>query len=255
MAEQIYIIARYTFLEAVRNRLFVLLVTGQLCIFGLTEFTGELAITETKQIQAALTGTALRLFTVCIISLFVVTSMIREVNDKGFEQLLSLSITRSSYYLGKGAGFLCLAVIVSLAAALILCFYCEPLDVFVWFVSLLCECLLIIPLCLLCLFTFSGITTAFTAVIAFYLLSRSMNVIQLISESPILESMSFSQSFINFVLDIIAYLTPDLELYTRSEWLLYGAEPAVLVPVVIQTVIYTLVLVAAGLFDLYRKEF
>ena len=255
MAQQAFIVARFTFLEAVRNRLFTLVIVGLVCILGLTEFIGDLAITETRAVQSSLTASGLRFFAVCVVALFVVTSMVREFNDKGFEMLLSLSMTRVSYYFGKFAGFALLSIVIITAASLILLLYSPPADVLIWFISLLCESLIIIALSLLCLFTFNSITTAFTALIAFYLLARSMHVIQLISVSPILESKSFAHEFIDFVINAIAYVLPDLNLFTRSEWLVYGAHANDIVPVIIQTVIYLLLLVAAGLFDLYRKEF
>ena len=255
MIQSALIIARFTFLEAVRNRLFSLVLVGLVCMLGLTEFIGELAITETRQVQGAVTAYGLRLFTICVIGLFVVTSMVREFNDKGFEMLLSLAITRGSYYCGKFTGFTLLSLILVLAASLILLLYCPVAYVLIWSVSLVCEILIVIALSLLCLFTFNSITTAFVAVIAFYLLSRSMYVIQLISDSPILELKTFSQEFINFILDAIAYVLPDLNIFTRSEWLLYGADFNNILPVLIQTGIYLVLLVAAGAFDLYRKEF
>ena len=255
MQQSAIIIARFTFLEAVRNRLFSLVLVGLVCMLGLTEFIGELAITETRQVQAAVTAYGLRLFSICVIGLFVVTSMVREFNDKGFEMLLSLAITRGSYYFGKFAGFTLLSLILVLAASLILSLYSPASDVLIWSVSLICEIQIIIALSLLCLFTFSSITTAFAAVIAFYLLSRSMSVIQLISGSPILETKTFSQEFISFILDAIAYLLPDLSIFTRSEWLLYGVDFHNILPVLGQTVIYLVLLMAAGAFDLYRKEF
>ena len=255
MKQSALLIARYTFLEAVRNRLFTLVLVGLVCLLGLTEFIGELAITETWQIQGALTAFSLRLFTITVVGLFVVTSMVREFNDKGFEMLLSLAITRGSYYFGKFAGFALLGVIIVIAAGSILIIYCPLADVLYWSSSLICEVLLIIALSLLCLVTFNSITTAYIAVIAFYLLSRSMYIIQLISASPILESKAFSQVFMNFLLNAIAYILPDLNLFTRSEWLLYGADFTSILPVLIQTGIYLVLLVAAGLFDLYRKEF
>lgn len=255
MTQQAFIVARFTFLEAVRNRLFTLVIVGLICILGLTEFIGDLTITETRAVQGALTASGLRLFAVCVIGLFVVTSMVREFNDKGFEMLLSLSMTRASYYFGKFTGFVLLALVISLAASLILLIYSPAGYVLIWFFSLLCESLIIIALGLLCLFTFNSITTAFTAIIAFYVLSRSMHVIQLISSSPILESKSFSQQFIDFIINAIAFVLPDLNLFTSSDWLVYGAGFANIVPVLIQTVIYLVLLIAAGLFDMYRKEF
>jgi len=255
MNQQAFIVARFTFLEAVRNRLFVLVIIGLICILGLTEFIGDLAITETRAVQSTLTASGLRLFAVCVVALFVVTSVVRELNDKGLDMLLSLSMTRASYYFGKFAGFMLLAVVIAVAASLILLLYSPAVNVLAWLFSLLCESLIIIALSLLCLFTFNSITTAFTAIIAFYLLSRTMHVIQLISASPILESTTFSQSFIDFVINAIAFLLPDLNLFTRSDWLVYGTGVDNLIPVFIQTVIYLTLLIAAGLFDMYRKEF
>ena len=249
------IIARYTFLEAVRNRLFSLVVIGLICLLGLTEFIGELTITETRLVQGALTGSGLRLFVICIMGLFVVTSTVREFNDKGFEMLLSLAITRANYYAGKFIGFALLAFIISIAASALLLLYSPAKDVAYWFISLSCETLVVIALSLLCLFTFSSVTTAFVAVITFYALSRCMYIVQLISQSPILETGTLSQGFINFVLDAIAFVLPDLNLFTRSEWLAYGVDAGQLVPVAIQTLVYLTLLIAAGLFDLYRKEF
>ena len=173
MVQQAFIVARFTFLEAVRNRLFTLVIVGLVCILGLTEFIGDLAITETRAVQSSLTASGLRFFAVCVVGLFVVTSMVREFNDKGFEMLLSLSMTRVSYYFGKFAGFALLSIVIITAASLILLLYSPAVDVLIWFISLLCESLIIIALSLLCLFTFNSITTAFTALIAFYLLARS----------------------------------------------------------------------------------
>ena len=255
MMRQVLIVARFTFLEAIRNRLFTLVIVGLICILGLTEFIGDLTVTETRAIQSALTASGLRLFAVGIVGLFVVTSMVREFNDKGFEMLLSLSLTRAGYYFGKFSGFMLLSVVIAVAASLILLIYSPMPDVLAWFFSLLCELLIVIALSLLCLFTFNSITTAFTAVITFYLLSRSMYVIQLLSASPLLVSRAFSKEFMDFLIKAIGYVLPDLNLFTRSDWLVYGVHYENMLPVITQTVIYLALLIAAGLFDLYRREF
>ena len=49
-------IAVFTFREAVRNRLFRLTLAGMVCLLGLTEFIGDLAVTERAATQAALVG-------------------------------------------------------------------------------------------------------------------------------------------------------------------------------------------------------
>ena len=249
-------IAKYTFIEAVKNRLFILMVIGLICIFGLTQFIGELAITETQGIQVALMGMIMRLFAVFIVCLFVITNLVREFNDKAFELIISLPIPRSAYFLGKLIGFSFLSIVVAAIVSLPLILYAPIFQVAIWVVSLVCELFIVTALCLLCLFTLGHITTAFSAVIAFYILSRSISTIQLLGQSPIIEATTKSQEFILQLIDAIAYILPGLDSFTQTQWLVYqtGSVDG-LMSIIMQTTIYVLLLSSAALFDLYRKEF
>ena len=254
MRHPVLTIAGFTFLEAVRNRMFVLTVAGIVCLFGLTEFTGELAITETRELQALLVGSGMRLFAACTVALFVITSMVREFNEKGFELILSLPIPRYGYFFGKFLGFLLLSAVISIAGGLLLLVYSPPASALLWLFSLQCELAIVIALSLLCLFTFGNVTVSFMLVLAFYLLARSMHAIQLISMSPILEFKTASQEFMNTLVDAAAYVLPALHEFTRSEWLVSGGSWSDAGAIALQAVIYTALLSAAALFDLYRKE-
>jgi ABC-type transport system involved in multi-copper enzyme maturation permease subunit len=249
------IIAYYTFREGTQNRLFRLTLVGLLCLLGIAEFTGELAITETRNVQAALLASFSRWFLVMTSALFVITSMVREFNDKGTEQILSLPVSKTGYYFGKFLGFMSLSLVIAISICLILSLYTEFTWLVVWFISLICETAIIIGVSMLCMFTFSNITISFMAVIAFYLLSRTMEAIQLLSTSPILESNSFSQDFMTALVNGIAYFLPDLNRFSNSEWLVYGIEGSDLGFNLLQTLIYLVFLIAAGLFDLSRKQF
>lgn len=254
MSRKLQTIARYTFIEALRNRLFLLALAGLVCMLGIAEFTGELAITETRRIQATLVGSITRWFLVITCALFVITSMVREANDKGLEMLLSLPVSRACYYFGKYCGFMLLGMVILALAAPLLMLYTEPAALGIWLLSLLCELAIIIAVSMLCLFTFSNITVAFMATLAFYLLSRTISAIQLLSITPILESEGVAQQFMNWLVGVIAWVLPDLDAYTRSDWLVYGPDAGTLSFVLLQTFVYLLLLFAAGLFDLYRKE-
>ena len=254
MFKPIFTIARYTFREAVRNNLFLLAILGMICFFGLTEFIGELAITESATLQAMLIAGSLRIFAVLTISLFVIVSMVREFNDKGVEFLMSLPVARHNYLFGKLLGFIILALVISVLAGILLMIYSDIGNVIVWSISLFCELGLVVSLSIFCLLTFNNITLAYILVLAFYFLSRSISAIQLISASPIIQSEGAAQEFINSLVNVIAYVLPGLHEFTRSEWLAYGARWEGLVPVIIQSIVYLGLLISASLFDLYRKE-
>ena len=247
-------IARFTLLEALRHHLLIMMIAVVAGLFGLAEFLGELSITETRQVQASVTASLLRVLCISVTCLFVISSVLKELNDKGLEMILSLPLSRGAYLFGKIAGFAGLSLCVSILAGLPLFLYAPAVAVCCWMLSLFCEQLLMVCFSLLCLLTFANITLAFAPVMAFYLLSRSMEALRLISAGPVLAPDTVSQDFMYVVVNVLALLLPDLHAFTRSEWLVYGIDFTAMRAVLIQTLIYLPVLLSAGLFDLYRKN-
>ena len=248
-------IAKYSVLEAVRDKFLIFILAGVFGFFIISLFIGELTVTEGAATQATLLASALRLYSVFTVSLFVISSMTREFNDKGFELILSHPVPRASYYFGKFIGFSIVALIISFFIFVCLSIHVPIISAGYWSFSLFCELLIIIAMSLLCLFSFNSITISFTVVMSFYFLSRSMEIIQLISNSPILALGSPSHQFISSMLDYIAYLLPGLYSFTKSEWLIYQANILSELNLVIgQTFIYITFISAVALFDLYRKE-
>ncbi len=255
MNHQLFTIAKYSIWEAIRDKFLLFIFFGVLVFFSISLFIGELAIIEGFQMQSAILASTLRLFSVFTVGLFVITSMVREFNDKGFELILSHPVRRSSYYFGKFCGFAVVALLIAIMSSTCLSFYVSVSAASFWSFSLFCELLIIIALSLLSLFSFNSITISFSVVMAFYFLSRSIEAIQLISDSPILASTSMSHQFINGLLDLIAYVIPDLYKFTQTEWLIYAFDiKSDLLIVIGQSLIYVALLSTVALFDLYRKE-
>ena len=247
-------IAYFTLLEALRCRLLLLMLMVVAGLFGLAQFLGELSITETRQAQAAVTASLLRVFSICATCLFVISSVLRELDDKGLELILSLPLPRHAYLFGKLTGFAGFSLCVAVLAALPLFLYAPAAAVGCWMLSLFCEQLLLAAFSLLCLLAFANISLAFTSAMAFYLLSRSTEALLLLSAAPVLVSDANSQVLMNFLVNALALLLPDLHAFTRSEWLVYGVDAGAVGTVLVQTLVYLPVLLSAGLFDLYRKN-
>ena len=241
-------------LEAIRCRLLIAVIAVAAIAFGLAEFLGELSITETRQAQASVTASLLRVFSICATCLFVISSVLRELDDKGLELILSLPLPRHAYLFGKLTGFAGFSLCVAILAALPLFLYAPAAAVGCWMLSLFCEQVLLAAFSLLCLLAFANISLAFTSAMAFYLLSRSMEALRLLSAGPVFTTDTISQDFMNIVVNALALLLPDLHAFTRSEWLAYGVDTGAVGTVLIQTLVYLPVLLSAGLFDLYRKN-
>ena len=247
-------IARITALEAARGR-FAWLVAGFAaagCVLAV--FAGEVAINGTQGFRSGLLGAWLRwcaVFTVCA---FAVSSAAGDVHDKWLDLMLSTSMPRGVYCAGKLAGFGAVALLSAAACALALAWFAPLPLTALWAASLALELLIVAAMSLLCTFTLTHVAWAMGAVLGFYVLSRSMAALQLIAHAPSAESGSVAWTSIRAFLDALAYLLPDLDRFTESEWLIHGSGTlADLGFAAAQAAVYTALLGAAALFDLYRR--
>lgn len=245
-------IARYTLLEGLRNRLLWLLLAVALAAVGLAGFLDALALTESRQLQAALLGAVLRLAAVFLIATFVVTSMVREAADKGLELLMALPLPRAVYLFGKLAGFGALAMLPALLFGALALLLAPPAQAALWAASLLCECWIVAAFSLVCMLTLSQVLPALAAACGFYVLARAIGTLQLLGHGA--AAHDAGQRALGAGVDALALLLPHLDRFTRADWLVYhDGGAAELVNIGAQTAIYVALLAAVGLFDLYRK--
>jgi ABC-type transport system involved in multi-copper enzyme maturation permease subunit len=231
----------------------LILVAGGLAF---TQFLQQVAITESNQIQTALLAALLRVGAVFMLAGFVVTSMVREFNDKVMELVLSRPLRRSSYFLGKFAGYAAVALALTLIASLPLALFAPAPQVALWGLSLACELVLVTAFALFCVLTLTQVMSALAAVAGFYLLSRSISALQIMADNPLSDSISLGQKVVNFVIDALAFLLPGLDRMTQTGWLISSAPTAAeMAQVLAQTAAYALLLCGAALFDLQRKNF
>jgi len=254
--QPVTIIARYTALEALRTRYIWLVVALCLAGLGISQFVGSLAITETQASQAAITAALSRLAAVLLLILFVTTSVHRDFSDKSVELMLSLPLPRAGLYVGKLAGYALVAVFTALPLTLLMLLLAPFGASLAWGISLLLELLLVCAMSLLFAFAFSQATAAVAVTLLFYLLGRSIAAMQLMAHAPMHDSGELSARFMTGVVDVMAYLLPDLDRFAPGHWLVY---PDTLVgqlqPLLVQTLIYLGLLAGVALFDLYRKNF
>ena len=250
----VFTIARFTALEAARGRLAWLVAGFTLAGCVLATFAGEIAITETREVRGGLLAAWLRACAVFTVSAFVTASAVRELHDKGLDLILSMPVRRGTYYAGKLAGFAGVSALSAAACGLALVWFAPPAQVALWAASLGLELLIVTAMSLLCVLTFPQIAWALGTVIGFYVLSRAMAALQLMAHDPLADPASVVQQLIRALVDTLAFVLPDLDRFTESEWLIDGAGTvADLGFAAMQAVIYVALLCAAALFDLYRK--
>jgi ABC-type transport system involved in multi-copper enzyme maturation permease subunit len=255
MLRSLATVARFTAVEAVHTRFGWLLAAIVLLAFSLVQFIAQLAVTETREIQVALLAASFRLTVVFLIGLFVITGITRECSDKRVELRSSLPLSRGGYYLGKFAGYALVCLVSVLPLALLLALFTTQGASILWGASLFLELLIVCAASLLFGFAFGQVTPAFSALVGFYLISRTIASIQLMADGALAGTGSFSQAVMIRLVDGLAYLLPDLDQFTRTAWVVYPPAhwPELLIPAG-QTLIYVLLLTGIGLFNVYRRE-
>ncbi|MGQ0511047.1 MAG: ABC transporter permease [Betaproteobacteria bacterium] len=248
------IIARTTLLETRRSGLPWLALAALAAAIGLALFLSPVALTESAQLQASVTAALLRAAAAFLIAAHIVAATGRDASDKVLEFTLAFPLSRTAYYLGRLAGF-------GLAGLVLATVFTAPMLVWsgaagagAWWLSLAMETLLVAAAALFFAMALPQPAAAISATAGLYLLGRSIGAIQAIAAGPHAQDFALAGAA-RWALDGVALLLPRLDLATRSDWLLYGAPGgAEFARVLGAMLIYAILLAAAGLFDLGRRN-
>jgi len=247
-------IARYALVEARRSALPWLAAAGVLAALALAGFLSQVAITEAVSLQASASAALLRACAIFLVAAHVVSSVVREANDKGLELALALPLSRPAWYLGKLLGFACAGAVIAALFALPLLAWAKPADLAAWWLALSVETALVAAAALFFASALGQTVSAIAATAGLYLLARSVTAIQAIAGSPLAGDSAGGQAA-RWAVDALALLLPRLDAVARGDWLLYGAPPAgELASALAGMAIYVVLLAAAGLFDFSRRN-
>jgi Cu-processing system permease protein len=256
MDSRIATIARYTLLEALRTRLAALVLVMLVVLLAASYFVLSISVIEGTRFQAGFYAAGARFACVFAVVLYVLVSVTRESNDKGFDVLLALDLPRSHYVLGKLSGFLGIAAAVAVAAAVPLVMLAPPVAALQWALSLAFELAVVAALALFCVLTFSQLTLAASFALAFYLLARSLTAIRLMSAHPLSGADTFAHQAAQLVIEGLALVIPAFDGWTRTAWLVNEAAPWTdLLQLAGEGALYVALLTTAAMFDFYRKNF
>src|SRR5437868_2962045 len=133
-------------------------------------FLSQVSLTESVSLQIAVSAALLRTCAIFLIALHVVSSVVREMNDKGLEVMLALPLSRSRHYLGRLAGYAACGGALAAAFGLALMVRAAPLPVVYWSISLAVEAALVAAIALFFTMTLAQTVPAIAATLGLYAL-------------------------------------------------------------------------------------
>lgn len=249
------VIMQYTLRESMKNRILWIALVFAVIGVGGASFVGDFSVVEYQRTETAVLASFYRFCAVFFMIVLVVSTMVREFNDKCLELYLSLPLSRLVYFNSKLCGFFLTGAAVAAIYAAIMLLYAPPAAVALWFASLVCELVLVVAASFFCVMTFSqqvpaSVVTAFF----FYLMCRISDSLLLLTQSEVIIHTA-GAAYMTKAVEWLVTLLPSLGRFSRPEWLIYGEAPLDALPLIAgQTAIYTVLLSGAALFDFLRKN-
>jgi hypothetical protein len=229
-----------------------------LAAFGISSVLGTASLVEQAQTTIAyVAGSARTIFLVGMI-LFVCFYVRKTFENREVEFILSKSISRHSFIFAYLLGFILVALLVIIPLVILL-FFMEAnlLGLAYWTLSLVLESLIIITFSLLAALILKSSVSAVMASLGFYIISRMMGFFVLTVKIPqSLSDFATLDRVLNSVLKIISVAFPRLDLYGKSEWLIYGAVNLTDIYIIlVQSIIYIPLMIFMAFYDFNRKQF
>ncbi len=244
----------YTIREMVNNRLLLIVVLFAVLGLGIASFVAEVALTEHKEVQLSLVAAAYRFCAVFVMMVFVVSTIVREFNDKCLELYLAMPVSRTIFFVGKVVGFVISGFVLALIFSAVMLLYAEPARLAVWCLSLTMELAIVSVFAFFAVLTFNQqITASVFITFFFYLLSRMTETIELVSQSPILAE-TLGNNILEFMLDGLQLVLPGFAHFTRTDWLVYGGGADALPGLLATTVVYCVLIGGMAMWDFVRKN-
>jgi ABC-type transport system involved in multi-copper enzyme maturation permease subunit len=250
-------IIKYILLNGVRDRLYLGVLLTLITSFIISIIFGSTFLIEKQATVSAFSSGSSRIIFIFGIILFVCLNLRKSFESKEIEFIISKSISRQKIIISYIAGYIISSIIIliPLIIALFILTNSNPLGLIFWSSSIIMETLLIATFAILATLILNSAFSAILATMGFYILSRMMGIFVLTINLP-KNYTEFSNNIMQSILKILSIAFPRLDLYSKSEWLIYGVNELLDIKIIIiQSLIYIPLLIFMSFYDFGKKQF
>jgi hypothetical protein len=245
---------RFVVITALRDRLFVSLLSLLAVVFAVSLYIGGGAVFEKSEMVLSFASGAGRAALVLGLTVFVSFHVERIYETREIEAILARSISRGTFVASYWLGLVVIAVLLALpVVAFVAIFHLSKLGALWWCASLVLESGIVMAFALFAAVTLERAIPTIFATVGFYGLSRLVSFVLGIATHG---QQAGLNALANPVFEFLALLVPRLDLFCQTRWLIYGPDATERIFVIpIQAAIFIPFLLAMTIFDLRRKQF
>lgn len=250
-------IARYIILIALRDRLFLGMIVGVLAISYLSYILGATALVEERQTALTLAAGASRIVIMLGLMVFVCFHIHLAFDSREMDVQLARPISRTTLVLGYFTGFalIAFALCLPLMAVLALLQPTSWSGFAAFAVSLYAEALMVAGFAMFAAFTLKSAVNAVLAASAFYVLARLIGFFLIMLMGHPVFSSKMLHDLSSGAVNVVSYIVPRLDFFANSGWLHYGATGQDWLLFGAQSLIFVPLLLCATMLDIRRKAF
>lgn len=246
---------RYVLLSALQDRLFYGLLALIIAIAGIAYALGGTAFLEHDEMVMAFTAGASRVVLVITAIVFVCFYVRSSFDHKHMDVMLSRPLSRDHIVLSHWLGFATVCLFMTLPVVVILALIAEPkwTGLAWWFISVVLELWVVVAFALFASLIMKSAVVSVLASLAFYVLSRMMILFVMTAERS---SGSQMIPYLADLLQWISLLIPRIDLFGKSEWLIYGVDDGFNAGILLmQAALYVSLLMIMCILDFRKKQF
>ncbi len=217
--KSVWVLAKNTFLELIRDRILYGLLVFAVLLIGLSLALGQLSFAEQSRISANFGFTAIHLSMV-VLSIFVGSTLVaKELDKKTIFTLLARPLSRPQFLLGKCLGLSMVTLTVVMGLAVMLCFVflglSVPIDIqyLTALFGIILESFVLLGLTIF-FGSFASPAMVVTSSIGFFLIGHWLNDLSFFA------SKSKSEAFLRFS-DLVSSFLPNLEKFNWRSAVIY----------------------------------
>jgi ABC-type transport system involved in multi-copper enzyme maturation permease subunit len=245
------IIAKYTFIEGIKDRFFWLLFLLFFVSIGFAKFLSAISLVESEKTFLITLVSLDSLLVMVIPVVYVPLSQVRELESRITYIIFSRPISPFVYIFGKILGFTFLSAFFVVATLPVLGYFCGFSKLLlIYGVFKILECLLVSGMGLLFGIFIRSSTGAIIVTFIFYFIAHST--------AEFVKMAIASKNLIYIAITkFLYYLLPSLDLYSFVDNLIYGNSISLeaFVLRIVYGVLYLMIILLVGVIDLSRKEF
>jgi len=254
------VLFNFILLTGLRDKLFLGLILILGLIFGLSNLVGFSAISEEAQMQLVYFSFLSRLIVVCGMILFICFYINKSFENKEIDFILSKPISRNTFVLSYWASFNLIAFMLLIPVICVIGFFNHPnlLGLLWWSISVILEIMLVSTFAITSSLILKSAIASVLASFSFYFISRMMGffVYSISIPKDISVELKSLTNFSEMLLKMISSIFPRLDLFGKTQWLVYGIKNMQDVYIIlIQSFVYISLMLFIAFYDFRKKQF